>query len=114
MDLDGKDGGNGGAGAPLHSAARGYAKARALREACAAKLARLRLDEETGTLVRRDDVRVAAFNSARKARDQLIAIPERLGAVLAATESTDDVVRILEDEIERICQELSGGTADGE
>jgi hypothetical protein len=44
---------------------------------------------------------------ARKARDQLIALPERVAANLAATQEPAEVQRILEEEIERICQEIA-------
>lgn len=84
----------------------GYAKARAARELYQAQLAKLELDRQRGILVRADEVRVGAFNMARKARDQLIALPERVAAILAATQDAAEVQRILEEEIERICQEI--------
>ena len=92
-------------GAP--STATGYAKARAARELYQAQLAKLELDRRRGALVPADEVRLGAFNMARKARDQLIALPERLAAVLAATEEPAEVRHILEEEIERICQEIA-------
>ena len=84
-----------------------YAKARAARELWQAQLVKLELDRQRGTLVRADKVRIAAFNAARGARDQLIALPDRVAAILAATQDADEVRRILEEEIERICLELS-------
>jgi len=95
----GSGGGNG--------SATGYAKARAARELYQAQLAKLELDRRRGEVVRADEVRVGAFNMARKARDQLIALPERVAANLAATEDPAEVQRILEEEIERICQEIA-------
>ena len=92
-------------GAP--STASGYAKARAARELYQAQLAKLELDRQRGILVRADEVRLAAFNMARKARDQLIALPERLATVLAAIQEPAEIQRILEEEIERICQEIA-------
>jgi len=89
------------------STASGYAKARAARELYQAQLAKLELDRQRGTLVRADEVRLGAFNMARKARDQLIALPERLATVLAAIQEPAEVQRILEEEIERICQEIA-------
>ncbi|MBK8164651.1 MAG: hypothetical protein IPK64_01680 [bacterium] len=89
------------------STATGYAKARAARELYQAQLAKLELDRKRGTLVRADEVRLGAFNMARKARDQLIALPERLASVLAAIQEPAEVQRILEEEIERICQEIA-------
>jgi hypothetical protein len=87
--------------------ASGYAKARAARELYQAQLAKLELDRQRGILIRADEVRVGAFNMARKARDQLIALPERVAALLAATEDAAEIQRILEEEIERICQEIA-------
>lgn len=101
MDLGGDDS-YGGTGT-----ATGYAKARAARELYTAQLAKLHLDEQRGTLVRADEVKVGAFNMARKARDQLIALPERVAATLAATQDPLEVHRILEEEIERVCQEVA-------
>ena len=103
MDFGGASQPHGGNGT-----ATGYAKARAARELYQAQLVKLELDRQRGILIRADEVRVAAFNMARKARDQLIALPHRVAAILAATEDTAEVRRILEEEIERICQELSG------
>ena len=70
MDFGGADGGNG--------TASGYAKARAARELYQAQLAKMELDRQGGVPVRADEVRLGAFNMARKAREQLIALPERL------------------------------------
>lgn len=92
-------------GAP--STATGYAKARAARELYQAQLAKLELDRRRGALVPADEVRLGAFNMARKARDQLIALPERLATVLAAVKEPAEVQRILEEEVERICQEIA-------
>jgi hypothetical protein len=94
MDFGRADGGN--------STASGYARARAARELYQAQLAKLDLDERNETLVRADMVRVGAFNMARKTRDQLIALGERLAATLPP-----ETQRIVEEEIERLCQELS-------
>jgi hypothetical protein len=99
MDFGGADGGNG--------TASGYAKARAARELYQAQLAKIELDRQRGVLVRADEVRLGAFNMARKARDQLIALPERVAAILAASQDPAEVQRILEEEIERICQEIA-------
>ena len=97
-----------GAGWPRGALDRsGYARARAAREVAQAQLVRLELEEKRGTLVRADEVRLGAFNMARKARDQLIALPERVSALLAATGDALEVQRILEEEIERICQEIA-------
>ena len=102
MDFGGTDGSHVG-----RSGGSNYAKARAARELYQAQLTKLHLDRERGTLVRADEVRVAAFNAARSARDKLMGIPRRVSAVLAAIDDAKEVERILDEEIERICVELS-------
>ena len=94
-------------GSPETSPSTGYAKARAVREVYNAQNAKLDLDLKRGELVRADEVRIAAFSMARKTRDQLIALPERLSTLLAATEEASEVHKILEEEIERICLEIA-------
>lgn len=114
MDLDGRveGGGNGRDKSDKgNGAATGFSKARAAREVYTAQLKKLELDRETGTLVRKDAVTIAAFNLARQCRDQLQAIPERMATTLAATEDPAEVQRMLEDEVERICEELSDAGA---
>lgn len=88
-------------------AASGYARARAARELYQAQLAKIELDRLRGELVRADEVRIGAANMARKARDQLVAMPERLATILAGIEDASEIHRMLEEEIERICNELS-------
>jgi len=87
--------------------ATGYTRARAARELYQAQIAKIELDRLRGSLVRADEVKLGAFNMARKARDQLIALPERVAAIIAATQDQGEVQRILEEEIERICHELA-------
>lgn len=87
----------------------GFARAHTARELYQAQLTKLALDRQRGTLVLAADVKVGAFNCARKARDQLMALPGRIAATLAATQEAPEVERILEQEIERICIELSDG-----
>jgi hypothetical protein len=89
--------------------ATGYARARAAREFYQAQLAKMDVDRQRAILVRADEVKVGAFNAARKTRDQLVSLPERLAAILAATLEPTEVQSILEEEIERICQEIAEG-----
>lgn len=103
------DGGNGGAGEDPEISS--YARSRAQREAALAKTAELALEEKMGALVRSDEVRRAAFNAARKARDMLVAIPERVAVVVAAIDDPAEVLSVLENEIERVCGELSDANA---
>lgn len=58
-------------------------------------------------LVEAKDVEDAAFRAARAVRDQLMAMPERLGATLAATSDTAEVVRLLTEEARRMSEEFA-------
>jgi hypothetical protein len=92
---------------PPTSSARGYAQARAARETYEAKLAKAKYEQLMEQLVGADEVKVAAFNRARRTRDLLLALPDRLSAVLAAESDADEIHRILSEEITRCCEELS-------
>lgn len=93
-------GGGGGGGAPT------YADSRAIREAYMARLARVDYEEKIGKLINADEVKVAAFNAARKARDALLVIPDRLSPILAGMKDDREIHRVLTEEIRRVCDEL--------
>lgn len=101
----GKGGGNGKDARGSSSAL--FQEARADREAARAKLAELDLDERLGILVRTDEVKRAAFNAGRHARDVLVAMPARIAAAVHAAGSIKEVEQILVDEVESLCRELS-------
>jgi hypothetical protein len=84
----------------------GYAAARAIRESFEARLKQLEFEVRQGKLVNAEEVRHAAFNCARRTRDLLLAIPDRLGAMLAAESDVKECRRILTEEITRVCEEL--------
>jgi hypothetical protein len=85
----------------------GYAAARAVRETYEARLRELDYKVRTGELVSVDEVRVAAFNTNRRARDLLLAIPDRVSAVLAGLTDAAEIHKVLSDEFRRVCDELS-------
>jgi DNA-binding transcriptional regulator YdaS (Cro superfamily) len=58
-------------------------QARAERDVHEAELARLKVEERTGRLIAKDDVRAAAFERARMERDAHIGFAARVSAVLA-------------------------------
>lgn len=101
MDLDR-------AGSRRSRVAAGFARARGTREAYMAQLAKLEYERRSAELVRADEVRVAAFRMARRREERLRAIPGNVSSAIAATRDVDEVRRILEDEIEGVCLELSG------
>lgn len=77
-----------------------YAQSRAIREAYAARLAKLEFEEKSGRLVAVDRVKVEAFRTARTVRDAVLNIPDRIAAELASY--GNDPARIHE----RLTQEL--------
>ena len=71
-------------------ASHAFANARAVREGYRARMAGLEHDVATGKLVDADDVKVAAFNRARAARDALMAIPDRVAPAIAGPQLRGD------------------------
>lgn len=70
--------------APLPAGAPSYATSRAIREAYAARLAKIAYEEKSKSLVDAARVQAEAFRRSRDARDAVLAVPGRLAAILAA------------------------------
>ena len=84
-----------------------YTKARAVREHYEARLAKIRYEQQIGRLVNRDEVQVAAFNKFRTFRDQVLNIPDRVAAVLAAENDPAKVHEILSTEIRKALNDFA-------
>jgi len=89
-----------------------YFRARAIRENYLARMAKIEFEEKTAKLVSRDEVEAAAFTRGRIVRDNLLNIPDRLAATLAAESDADKVHRLLSDEIRRALNDLAGANGD--
>ena len=85
------------------------AQSRSIREAYAARLARLDYEERTGALVSAVQVRETAFTLARKLRDRMMAIPERTASELASLTDARAIRDLLEAQIREALEELSRG-----
>jgi hypothetical protein len=98
---------------PVEAPAAGidYFRARAIRESYLARLAKIEFEERTAKLVSRDEVQVAAFTNGRTVRDNLLNIPDRLAATLAAETDADRVHHILSAEIRKALEELAGANS---
>jgi hypothetical protein len=72
---------------------------RAVRESYLARLAKIEFEARSGRLVCRDEVTGAAFTNSRTIRDNLLNIPDRIAAILAAESDHVQTHRILSDEI---------------
>lgn len=83
-----------------------YAQSRAIREAYMARLAKIEFEEKSGKLVSADAARVAIFNTARKARDMLMAVPDRVAPLVVGQTDAHEIHRILMDEMRRIANDI--------
>lgn len=61
-----------------------YTKARAVREHYQARLAKIEYEEKVGSLVSKDEVKIAQFNIDRQRRDAMLNIADRTCAAIAA------------------------------
>lgn len=82
-------------------------KTRIKSESEKAKLLEIKAKVESGKFVDVDEVKSVAFRRGRTVRDNLLAIPDRLDAVLAAESDRRRVHKILTDELTRVLEELS-------
>ena len=78
-----------------------YKKHRSSREAANAKLANLKADQLAGELIPALKVEKDAFNMARGLRDAILAVPERVAAIIAAQSDDREVAKILHEELEK-------------
>ncbi|MBM3203469.1 hypothetical protein FJZ55_06155 [Candidatus Woesearchaeota archaeon] len=85
--------------APLEAraAAPDYQTSRAIREAYAARLAKLEFEERTGKLLNADEVKVKHFNLARLLRDRIQQIPRKLAPQIVAAVVAQPDQRVVED-----------------
>ena len=88
-------------------AAPDYQTSRAIREAYAARLAKLEYEERTAKLISSDEVEMRTFNLARRLRDRMQTLPRRLAAALAAEQDPRVIEQRLDDEIRQALEELS-------
>jgi hypothetical protein len=73
-----------------------------------AERARIDAQAAAGLLLRREAVERAISEKVRRTRDLLLAIPDRIDAVLAAESDPEACRRLVADEIDRALDELSG------
>ena len=88
------------------STAQRYQLARAQNEENKAQLSSLELEARAGSLASVDHMKKAAFECARRVRDRLLALPDRLAARLAATDDPAAVHELLTSELEGALQSI--------
>jgi len=81
--------------APLETRATApdYQTSRAIREAYAARLAKLEFEERTGKLISKDEVDIKYFQLARQLRDRMQQIPRKVAPEIVALVVADPDVR---------------------
>lgn len=92
--------------AVLPGGAPSYATSRAIREAYAARLAKIAYEERSKALVDASRVQAEAYRRARGARDAVLAVPGRLAAILAAETDPAVVEARLDEEIRKALEAL--------
>ena len=94
---------------PLLGNLTSFATARSVREQYLARLTKIQFEKETGKLVGRDEVQVAAFNKFRTFRDGMLNIPDRVSAQIASETDAGKVHQILTAEIRKALLEFANG-----
>ncbi len=88
-----------------------FMEARTFSEQLKGLLSHLKYQQEIGDLVEAEQVRHEAFEVARRTRDALLAIGERVAPVLAAENDSAKIHELLNREIRQACEELANGLA---
>lgn len=86
---------------------RGYTAARAMREAFAAKTAKLEYERLSAKLVEADEVRRGAFETGRRVRDSILSIPDRIAPILAGLTDVNEIHRALVKELREALEALA-------
>lgn len=74
-----------------------YKESRALREAFAARIAKLEYEEKRGKLVNIDEVKVSVFNKARRLRDRILQVPRKTAPEIVSIVTATPDVRSVEE-----------------
>jgi hypothetical protein len=90
-----------------------YSKAKAQREAFAAKTAEIEHSLLIGQVVRVDSIVGRLQNVVRACRDRILGVPSRLASLLAAETDARVIENMLDDELRAIMTMLAKEIADG-
>ena len=83
-----------------------YSEQRALLTQYKAELTKIELDRASGNVVNITTVRDAAFTTARRVRDSILNLPDRLAPLLAAEADTHTIRTLLDTELRQALDEL--------
>jgi len=94
--------------------ASGISKKREEKADYELRIAKLDYEERAGLLIPVEDIVKAASVKVARTRDKLLAIPDRIDALLAAETDAARCNAIMRDEIDKALGELSGGLVPGQ
>lgn len=104
---------------PKVAAPASYTQARAVKEMYSARLTQLDFEERAGSLVKKEDVKLAAFQTARLTRDAMLNIPARVVNEIVAlvggldAEKRHEILLILQREIHSALTQEAGSDGPG-
>jgi hypothetical protein len=84
----------------------GYLASRAVREAYRARREKLAYERESGSLVRADEVRAAAFDFWQRIREHLLTLADRIAPVVAGLSDGRECHRVIAEEVNRLLAEV--------
>lgn len=84
-----------------------YHRSRAIREEYNAKLTQLQFEKESGKLIPIEEVKIHAFNAARRTRDRLLNMPDHIAPQLVGKTNIFEIKNLLKSELIKILEELS-------
>jgi len=91
--------------------ALGYPEARARLTKYKAALAKLELEEQKGKLVRTSKIKKEAFECARRTRNKVLSVVDRVSGIIAAESDEMKIKETLDKELRQALEELSIVTA---
>lgn len=89
-----------------------FAVNRAIREAYAARMAKLTFEKQAGKLVQVKEVKDYMMKLHSRARDSLLNLPDKLGPKLASENDIHKIIETLNKEIQIVCDHFSKGEID--
>jgi phage terminase Nu1 subunit (DNA packaging protein) len=84
-----------------------YIKSRALHEEEKARLAKLKADELSGSVLSADQVRLDFFDIAKTVGNAILAVPDRLANELSASTTPEHVHQVLSAELRRCLEDMA-------
>ena len=83
-----------------------YARQRTILTQYKAELAKIELDKAKGMVVDADQVRRAAFDTARRVRDTILNLPDRIAPLVATADGVHAIRTLLDTELRKALLEL--------